>query len=242
MRIRDMTWMQVEAYLERDDRCVLPLGSTEQHAFLSLATDAILAESVAIDAAQPLGVPVFPVLGYGLTPYFMAFPGTVTLTQETYARVLTEILTSLRKHGFRRVLVVNGHGGNAGGRPAAEAWAGKKGGDVTLLWHDWWKAPATLAAVHAIDPQASHASWMEGFPWTRVAGVQVPEGHKAPAELTGREGLSPEEFRQRLGDGSFGGYYERPDEELLAVWRVAVEETRAQLTEGLAPDSRRLLG
>ena len=51
MRIADMTWMQVEAYLERDDRCVLPLGSTEQHAYLSLAVDAILAEKMAAEAA-----------------------------------------------------------------------------------------------------------------------------------------------------------------------------------------------
>ncbi len=242
MRIRDMTWMQVEAYLERDDRCVLPLGSTEQHAYLSLATDAVLSERVAVDAAKPLGVPVFPGLAYGLTPYFMAFPGTVTLTEETYGRVLQEVLASLRRHGFRRILVVNGHGGNSGARPAAEAWAGRQGGDVALLWHDWWKAPATLAAVRAIDPEASHASWMEGFPWTRVAGVEVPPGHKAPAELTGREDLTPEEFRQRLGDGSFGGFYERPDEELLAIWKVAVDETRAQLTEGLAAGPARLLG
>jgi creatinine amidohydrolase len=51
-------------------------------------------------------------------------------------------------------------------------------------------------------------------------------------DLTGREDLTPEEFRQRLGDGCFGGYYTRPDEELRAVWRIAVEETRSQLTGG----------
>ncbi len=230
MRIADMTWMQVERYLEKDDRCVLPLGSTEQHAYLSLAVDAILSERVAVDAAEPLGVPVFPAVPYGLTPYFMAFPGTVTLMPGTYERVLSEILGSLRRHGFRRLLVVNGHGGNAVARPAAEAWAeGHEG--VELLWHDWWKAPRTMAAVKAIDPAASHASWMEGFPWTRVAAAP-PSGHKDPVDLSGREGLTPEAFRERLGDGSFGGWYERPDEELLAVWALGVEETRALLEGG----------
>jgi creatinine amidohydrolase len=232
MRISDTTWMQVEHYLENDDRCVLPLGSTEQHAYLSLAVDAILSERVAADAAEPLGVPVFPVVSYGLTPYFMAFPGTVTLTPGTYERVLSEILGSLRGHGFRRILVVNGHGGNSGARPAAEAWAA--GHDARVLWHDWWKAPRTMAAVKAIDQAASHASWMEGFPWTRVAGVEVPSGHKASVDLSGREGLSPEAFRERLGDGSFGGWYERPDEELLAIWEIGVRETREQLEGGWA--------
>jgi creatinine amidohydrolase len=193
--------------------------------------DAILPERVAVDAAEPLGVPVFPALAYGITPYFMGYPGTVTLTPGTYERVLAEILDSLCSHGFRRVLVVNGHGGNAVARPAAEAWAATHA-DVSLRWHDWWKAPRTMAAVREIDDAASHASWMEGFPWTRVEGVEVPAGHKASVDLTGRNEMKPQAFRDHLGDGSFGGYYQRPDEELLAVWAVAVEETRALIEEG----------
>ena len=52
MRIIDMNWMQLEAYLAQDDRCVLPLGSTEEHAYLSLGTDNILAERVALQASD----------------------------------------------------------------------------------------------------------------------------------------------------------------------------------------------
>jgi creatinine amidohydrolase len=89
-----------------------------------------------------------------------------------------------------------------------------------------------MAAVREIDEAASHASWMEGFPWTQVAGVEAPEGHKASVDLDRRDGLTPEAFRERLGDGSFGGYYQRPDEELLAVWAVAVEETRSLIEKG----------
>lgn len=225
-----MTWMQVEAHLEQDDRCVVPLGSTEQHAYLSLATDTTLAERVANEAAEPLGVPVFPPLAYGITPYFMAYPGTVTLSLATYEQVLTELLASVRRHGFRRILVVNGHGGNTPARPAAEAWSKRRKG-VELRWHDWWAAPATRAAIDAIDRDASHASWMEAFPWTRVEGVELPEGHKDPVELSDRENLSLGRFRAIIGDGSFGGDYERSEEETMRVWRVAVEETRARLSE-----------
>ena len=231
MRVRDMTWMQVEDHLTRDDRCVLPLGSTEQHAYLSLCTDALLAERVAADAAEPLGVPVFPAVPYGLTPYFMAYPGTVTLRPETYERVVMEILDSLWLHGFRRYLVVNGHGGNGAARPAVEGWAAALDG-VQLLWHDWWKAERTLAAVHAVDRDASHGSWMEGFAWTRVPGASPPAGRKAPVDLSDRASLTPGAFRERIGDGSFGGYYERPDEELERIWAIGVEETRALLASG----------
>ena len=120
MRIHDRTWMQIEEYLQGDDRIVLPLGSTEQHGYLSLGVDAILSERVAVEAAEPLGVPVLPSLPYGLTPYFAAYPGSPTLRAETYLAVVRELLESLYDQGFRRVLVVNGHGGNS---PAAAVGA-----------------------------------------------------------------------------------------------------------------------
>ena len=113
MRIADMDWRMVEDWVRSDDRCILPIGSTEQHAGLSLATDAILAERIAVEAAEPFGVPVFPVLSYGLTPYFSGFPGTLTLRVATYAALLRDLLDSLKNTGFRRILIVNGHGGTS---------------------------------------------------------------------------------------------------------------------------------
>ena len=92
MRIRDLNWMHLEAYLRGDDRIVLPVGSTEQHAYLSLETDNILAERAAVEGAEPLGVPVLPVLPYGLTPAFAAFPGSPSLRVETFVAVLRDLL------------------------------------------------------------------------------------------------------------------------------------------------------
>src|SRR5512135_2379206 len=107
-----MNWSQVEDYLRHDDRAVLPLGSTEQHGYLSLSTDAILAERVAAEAAQPLSIPVFPVLAYGITPYFRAYPGSLSLRVATYVGMVRDLLDSIAHSGFRRILIVNGHGGN----------------------------------------------------------------------------------------------------------------------------------
>ena len=122
MRVSEMNWMQVEAYLRHDDRCVVPLGSTEQHCYLSLSVDSILSERVAAEAAAPLGVPVFPVLAYGITPYFTAFPGTLTLRVETYLAVVRDLLDGLAHSGFRRILLCNGHGGNAPAAGLAVEW------------------------------------------------------------------------------------------------------------------------
>jgi len=74
MRISEMNWMQVHDQAARDDRAVLPIGSTEQHAHLSLSVDCILSERVAAEAAEPLRIPVFPVIAYGLTPNFVEYP------------------------------------------------------------------------------------------------------------------------------------------------------------------------
>src|SRR5438105_5756870 len=122
MRIAEMNWMMVEEYLTRDDRCVLPLGSTEQHAYLSLSVDSILSERLAIEAAEPLGVPVFPALAYGITPYFLAFPGSVSLRISTYLSVVSDVLESLAGQGFKRFVLVNGHGGNSPAASLAPEW------------------------------------------------------------------------------------------------------------------------
>jgi creatinine amidohydrolase len=73
---------------------------------------------------------------------------------------------------------------------------------------------------------------MESWPWTRVAGVEPPSAHKSPVDLSNRDDLSLARYREQLGDGSFGGDYERSDDEMRGVWSIAVEETRARLAEG----------
>lgn len=233
MRISDMTWMQVEEYLQSDDRCIVPLGSTEQHAYLSLSVDNILAERVAVEAAEAANVPVFPVLNYGVTPYFSAYPGTISLRIDTYLRIIGDVLDSLKAQGFRRILLVSGHGGNAPAGAFAGEWVARNP-DVQVKFHEWWKAPKTLAKVREIDPVASHASWMENFPWTRLDGVAMPDTQKDMIDFDYMRVLSPAALKDYLGDGNFGGYYQRSDDDMHAIWRVAVAETRDLLLSGWA--------
>lgn len=231
MRIVDCTWMQIEQYLERDDRIVIPLGSVEQHAYLSLGVDVILSERVSLEAAEPLGVPVLPSLPYGLTPNFAAYPGSPTLRLDTYRAVLADLLDSLYGQGFRRFAFVNGHGGNVPGRDTVEAWAAAHAG-AEALWHDWWAGPRARAVIDEIDPDSSHASWMENFPWTRLPGVELPSERKPMADVSALGELDPVEVRELLGDGQFGGVYARPDEDVLRVWEAGVAETRELIERG----------
>jgi creatinine amidohydrolase len=226
MRIKDMNWMQVEEYLKHDDRAVVPMGSTEQHAQLSLMVDCILSERVSVDAAKPTGVPVFPPINFGITPYFRAFPGTISMRMETFLSVVRDVLDCLAEQGFRRILIVNGHGGNSPAQTLAQEWMTDHKG-VRVKFHNWYNAPKTWAKVKEIDPVASHASWMENFPWTRLEGVIPPSQQKPMVDYDKMRGMNAEETRALLGDGNFGGYYEKSDADMLALWDVAVAETRA---------------
>jgi len=228
MKVTEMNWMQVESYLKGDDRAVVPIGSTEQHGYLSLGVDLILSERVSVEAAEPIGVPVFPTINYGVTPYFTAFPGTVSMRISTLIAVVGDLLDSLKRAGFRRVLFVNGHGGNAPAGAFAQEWMSANPG-MTVRFFNWYNAPKTWAKVQEIDPVASHASWMENFPWTRVANVKSPDEKKPMVSSERLRMMNPQQVREYLGDGNFGGLYQRPDEDLLALWRVAVDETRAQI-------------
>ena len=227
MRIADMDWRMVEDWLRSDDRACLPLGSTEQHASLSLSVDSILAERVAAEAAEPLGVPVFPAMPFGIAPYFQAFPGSVTLRVSTLCAVVRDVLDSMKRGGFRRIVIVNGHGGNQPAAAAAQEWL-VDNPDCRVRFHDWWKAPNTWAQVQATDTRASHASWMENFPWTRLPTTEA-DGDKAMVDSDRLRTLPPFEARNLLEDGSFGGRTQRSDNEMLAIWDVAVRETRALL-------------
>jgi creatinine amidohydrolase len=122
-------------------------------------------------------------------------------------------------------VLVNGHGGNIPAQGLVGEWLADHTG-LHVRFHNWWNAPRTWAKVQAIDPVASHASWMENFPWTRLADVAQPDEQKPMTDLDRLRQLGPTKVRAQLGDGNFGGLYQRPDADMQAIWDVAVAETR----------------
>jgi creatinine amidohydrolase len=161
----------------------------------------------------------------------MDFPGTITLRPQTLFDIVTDLLDSVHHHGFRRILIVNGHGGNA---PVADhiAQLSKSNPDAMVKFVNWWRAPKTWARVQEIDPVASHASWMENFPWTRLAGIAQPPRRKKMVNIDGLKTMSPKQIRETLVDGNYGGLYERPDTDMQAIWETAVAEIRQMIESG----------
>jgi creatinine amidohydrolase len=230
VRLWDANWMQVEDYLARDDRVLVPLGSTEQHGHLSLGVDAILCERAAVAAAEPEGVPVLPALPFGLTPTFTAFPGTITLRVDTYLALVRDVLDALHEQGFRRILLVNGHGGNAPAAGLAREWQAEHP-DCDVQFHGWLIAPEIWGLAASID-EVSHASWVENFPAVRLRGVEIPPGRKPLVDAAALQAADPAGVRALLGDGPGGGPYQRPEQDTERVWTAAVQLLRARLTSG----------
>jgi len=115
VRWADLAWPEIDA-LDRDRTVLLlPTGSIEQHgAHLPVDTDIHDAYELSVRAAASSGVRavVLPPVWWGMSPHHMGYPGTISLPLETYSALIRDLCAAVARHGFRRVLIVNGHGGN----------------------------------------------------------------------------------------------------------------------------------
>jgi creatinine amidohydrolase len=114
-RLADLTWPEIAELPVRAPVAIIPLGACEQHGpALAQRTDTTRAEVVADLLAQRLRprVVVTPTIPVGVSEHHMDFPGTLTLTPDTLGRVVHELVLSLYRHGWRKIFVLTGHGGN----------------------------------------------------------------------------------------------------------------------------------
>jgi creatinine amidohydrolase len=108
-----MTWPEVQELRTRTDMVIIPIAALEQHALhLPIGTDFLNGLERAKLIAQKTPVLVAPILLPGNSPYHMEFAGTITLSSQTIQQVYFEAAQSLMKHGFKRFLLLNSHGGN----------------------------------------------------------------------------------------------------------------------------------
>lgn len=111
--LHDMSWPEVKEYLQRCDMVIIPLGSIEQHGpHLPLGTDTYEAYEISKLISAKTGVVVANVISVGYSESHIGFPGTITISQDTLERVLKETVDSLIRHGFKRIMFFNYHGGN----------------------------------------------------------------------------------------------------------------------------------
>jgi len=219
MRLADLNWFDVEAYLDNDDRIILVLGSCEQHGYLSLLTDVKIPLAIADAASQQSGVLVAPPLNFGVSPYFLAYPGTVSLRITTLLDVVEDLVRSLYWQGFKRILVLNGHGGNDPARSRLYEIANELS-DLRINWYAWWQSHSLEAIYQKYDLKPAHANWLEAFPFTRV--TDLPDDSKIPPLVPGLMGAG--EIRQVYNDGSFGGPYQVDESIMQEIFDACLKD------------------
>jgi creatinine amidohydrolase len=203
---------------------IVPLGSTEQHGPTgAIGTDALTAEAVALEVGRRSGLLVTPAQAFGMAEHHLGFAGTVSLQPATLMAVLHDVVLSLARHGFERIYMINGHGGNiATGRAAfAQAYAtaaarGLPGADrLRCRLANWFTAAPVLHLARELygEREGHHATPSEIALTLHLEpsleAVQRPLPEAAPAGPI----HGPDDFRRRHPDGRMGSdpFLARPD-------------------------------
>ena len=93
MRYEDVNWFDLDRYLKTDDRLMLVIGACEQHGYLSMLSDVKIPLSLADAASKQTGVPIAPPLNFGISPYFLNYPGTLSLRVSTFLDLIEDLVT-----------------------------------------------------------------------------------------------------------------------------------------------------
>lgn len=225
MHFEDTNWQGIEDYLTQDDRIMLVLGACEQHAWLSLLTDSKIPLALAGAASKLSGVVVAPPLHFGISPYFLAYPGTISIQVDTYVRLVEDIIRSLHGVGFRRVLILNGHGGNTPVKSHLSSLVNVLP-DLRIRWYAWWQSPTVTNFSTENGLVNQHANWEENFSFTRVA--KSPSYRKPIVEET-NEILSATATRALAMDGSYGGDYQVSDHLMQKLFDLCLADVLEEL-------------
>lgn len=162
--LANMTWPEVEARLKECDIALVPIGSTEQHGpALPVNNDHYIATQFAYRAAEMVWdshkVTVTPTINFGFSPHHMGFPGTITLSELTLSSMIADVCHSLAQHGFKKIILVNGHGGND--TAIQNALHDMHGNiDAKVYCVNWWNF-ATDKIKDVVTPPVYHACDME---------------------------------------------------------------------------------
>ena len=179
--IPHMSWREVEQALTHTDMVVIPVGSNEQHGpHLPLGTDIFAALETCKLLAQRTDILVAPVVLAGVSEHHMGFPGTITLSPETLEAVIIDTASSLIRHGFKKLMILNGHGGNT---PALRAAVEKinQTTSATAVLLDDLKLPERAAApgtggapAAGAKPAAPALDWHAGVGETSLMLYLTP--------------------------------------------------------------------
>jgi creatinine amidohydrolase len=157
MVLQDLTWPEVRRLKPANKIVILPLGSFEQHGHhLPLTTDTDIVTAVALGVEKRLSNKILclPTLWPGHSPHHLFFPGTLSVGQMPYIRMVVELCRSIVKMGAKKILLLNGHGGNDVPLRAVIRELKTEFPKVTVVFASYWMV-AQLNIRHACDIETS---------------------------------------------------------------------------------------
>lgn len=228
--LEQLTWSDVERRISSDRRIAFVLGATEEHGYLSLATDTLLTFDIARRATVSEDVLLAPPLHFGHSLWAEAFPGTLSLRPATLAAALADLVRSAHTTGFRSVFVFCGHSGNGFLRWHLQELVVELDG-LECDFFEWYAEPQIRELARKIRPDGMrHANWTENTPVTRLPQVTMPDVAQTLPQL--ERGLllyGPDEIRERAPSGMCGEVWQVPDEDAAPLFELAVDLARARL-------------
>jgi creatinine amidohydrolase len=206
MILRELDWQRVGEYLARDDRLILPIGSLEQHGPIGvMGTDHLIPEAVSIAVAERTGTLAAPVLCYGMSEHHMAFPGTMSLQPTTLVLVIRDLLVSLSRHGFHRILILNGHGGNIAPAQTAIAETCHAHASLKVKFFCWWEKEEMRSLINSLfaDDEGHHGTPSEvSMVMYLHRGVVRKRPVPVQPKVTRKYAVNYQRFRELFPDGS----------------------------------------
>ena len=203
-----MNWTEVEEYLRRDDRIIVPIGSTEQHGPTGIiGTDHLVVHHLAVALAERTSTIAAPTLPLGLSLHHTSFPGVISLNPTTFIMLMKDVFWSLNNQGFRKILLLNGHGGNRAVISTALSEITTTFADLRICFLCWWdvKGVRELIRQKFGDQEGHHATPSELSIIMHLCPNKIKESPVGFHPIPDRPyATGPGEYRRLFPDGVVG--------------------------------------
>lgn len=141
--LHEMSWVEAKEYFAKNDVAILPVGSNEQHGPANpIGTDHLIAKAIAEETAKRTNVLCLPVIPFGVSSNHRQLWGTMFISPRTFKKYVKETCLALNYYGVKKVVIVNGHGGNLAALSEMARELREKGVFVSIF--QWWPAAIKL--------------------------------------------------------------------------------------------------
>ncbi|HDN05990.1 MAG TPA: creatininase family protein [Candidatus Bathyarchaeota archaeon] len=157
VRLHEMSWVEAKEYFTMNDIVILPVGSNEQHGPQNpLGTDHLIAKAIAEETAKRTGIVSLQVIPFGVSSHHKQFWGTIFVSPRTFKDYVKDVCLALEYYNVRKIVIVNGHGGNLAALTELAMELREKGIFISIF--QWWTAARKILPELFKPEERGHAA------------------------------------------------------------------------------------